>query len=87
MLWPWILKKSLEAMTTRASYRKVSKGVILEHTTYNKVTSLFPALVLGPGKVVKFLLNMAQAVCEGCWLRACVWLGTAEQIRCSKSVQ
>lgn len=48
-------------MTTRASYRKVSEGVILEHTTHNKVTSLFPALVLGPGKVAKSLLNMAQA--------------------------
>lgn len=49
-------------MTAWASYRKVSEGVILEHTTYHKVTSLFPALVLGPGKVVKSLLNMAQAV-------------------------
>lgn len=49
-------------MTTWASYRKVSEGVILEHTTYNKVTSLFPALVLGPGKGVKSLLNVAQAV-------------------------
>lgn len=87
MLWPWILKKSLKAMTTRASYRKVSEGVISEHTTYNKVTSLFPALVLGPGEVVKSLLNMAQAAFEGCWLRVCTWLATAEQIRCSKSVQ
>lgn len=48
-------------MTTRASYRKVSFGVILEHTTYNKVTSCLPVLVLGLGEAAKSLLNMAEA--------------------------
>ena len=48
-------------MTTRASYRKVSEAVISEHTTYNKVTSHLPALVLGPGEAAKSLLDMAQA--------------------------
>lgn len=51
-------------MTTRASYRKVSEGVISEHATYIKVSSQLKAVVLGPGQAAKPLLNPAQAALE-----------------------
>lgn len=52
-------------MTTQASYRKVSEGVISEHATYIKVSSHLKAVVLGPGQAAKPLLNPAQVALEG----------------------
>lgn len=56
-------------MTTRASYRKVSKGVISEHATYIKVSSHWKAVVPGPGQAAEPSAEHGT----GCPWRAAGW--------------